>query len=237
MGTKAKGCSDSALGYNRSGSYCYLRRKKRRQLKCHMWINYWPFINNNKKEGILVFFLTHEFTQEPSLAQFKKRESFFCQEINIHHSKNIKIRRKIKKGREVAGSTPPKASEIHSSRSEKQRWWARSRVAAALEAAGLRCHFRSLAAHTHLNTATWTPSSHGGRPGYSGSIPATLCEEGGRPLCRALATPMQDALSHRAAIEMRKNKPKTGCLLPSSTISKLKEIIVSFIITFFQPRQ
>lgn len=45
---------------------------------------------------------------------------------------------------------PPKAAEIHLSHGEKQRWWARSRVTAALEAAGLSCHFRSLAAHRHI---------------------------------------------------------------------------------------
>lgn len=45
---------------------------------------------------------------------------------------------------------PPKAAEIRSSRGGKQRWWARSRVTAALEAAGLSCHFRSLAAYRHI---------------------------------------------------------------------------------------
>lgn len=50
---------------------------------------------------------------------------------------------------------PPKAAETHSSQSEKQRQWARSRATAAWEAAGLSCHFRSLAAHRH--TWTWPP--------------------------------------------------------------------------------
>lgn len=50
---------------------------------------------------------------------------------------------------------PPKAAQIHSSNSEKQRRWVRSRVTAALEAAGLSCHFRSLAAHRHIST--WPP--------------------------------------------------------------------------------
>lgn len=45
---------------------------------------------------------------------------------------------------------PPKAAEIHSSCGEKQGWWAQSRVTAALEAAGLSCHFRSLAARRHI---------------------------------------------------------------------------------------
>lgn len=43
---------------------------------------------------------------------------------------------KNKKGRQVPGSQPPRAAETHSSCSEKQRRRARSRVPAALEAAG-----------------------------------------------------------------------------------------------------
>lgn len=50
---------------------------------------------------------------------------------------------------------PPKAAETHSSRREKQRWWARSRGTAAWEVAGLSCHFRRRAAHRH--TWTWPP--------------------------------------------------------------------------------
>lgn len=116
---------------------------------------------------------------------------------------------------------PPKAAEIHSSGGEKQRWWARSRVTAAWEAAGRSCHFRSLAVHTHLSGATWIPSSRGGRPGYSRSIHATLWKEEG--LCTECVPPsMQPALSNRAIIKKggggQKNKQKKnpGCLLPSS---------------------
>lgn len=50
----------------------------------------------------------------------------------------------------VPGSRPPKAAEIHSCRGEKQGRWAQSRVTAALEAAGLSCHFRSLAARRRV---------------------------------------------------------------------------------------
>lgn len=104
-------------------------------------------------------------------------------------------------GRKVPGSTPSKAAEIHSSLGEKQKWWALSRVTAALEAAGLCCHFRSLAAHTHLNTATWIPSSHGGQ--VTAGPPARLSarKEEGPPS-------MQDALSKGVITKKREREIK-----------------------------
>lgn len=69
-----------------------------------MWINYWPRINNNKKGGVLVFFLTREFTQD----LFKKRESFFCQEIIICCLKNLKIKWNIKKKKKEENSRAPR---------------------------------------------------------------------------------------------------------------------------------
>lgn len=45
-----------------------------------------------KKAVILVLFLAHEFTQDISLEYFQRRESLFCQEITIYHSKKLKIK-------------------------------------------------------------------------------------------------------------------------------------------------
>lgn len=202
-----------------------------------MWINYWPRINNNKKGGVLVFFLTREFTQD----LFKKRESFFCQEIIICCLKNLKIKWNIKKkkGRKFPGSAPPKAAEIHSSGGEKQRWWARSRVTAAWEAAGRSCHFRSLAVHTHLSGATWIPSSRGGRPGYSRSIHATLWKEEG--LCTECVPPsMQPALSNRAIIKkggggakkQTKKKPRLPPPIQPQFYNQKKSLFLSLLLSF-----
>lgn len=111
-----------------------------------------------QKEGILVLFPTHEFTPELELKYFKKGgDSLFCQEVVIHRSSVLKIKGKNKKGIKVPGSMPPQAAEIRSSHGEKQGWWAQSRVTAALEAAGLSCHFRGLLhadtfEHGHLDS-------------------------------------------------------------------------------------
>lgn len=84
---------------------------------------------------------------------------------------------------------PPTAAETRSSQTEKQRQWARSRVTAAWEAAGLSCHFRSLAAHRH--TWTWPPGFpppvEGGQVAAVPSAAAPWKEEG-KPLHQVSAT-------------------------------------------------
>lgn len=126
-----------------------------------------------QKEGILVLFLTHERTQDLELKppQSRGEGTLFCQESISHPSRVLKIKWKIKKGRKVPGSMPPKAAEIL-----LLLWW-EAEMVGAIQSHSCFGSCRALLSfqkpcciQTHLNMATWIPSSHGERPGYSGSI-------------------------------------------------------------------
>lgn len=140
-----------------------------------MRINYWLFINNNNhKKRRYLSFISNSCVYTRSLVRIvwgEEKESLFCQAMVVCHLQILKITWKIGKGGKVPGSLTPKAAQTRSSRGAKQRWWVWSSVPAAREAAGPSCHFRNLAAHSHIRSiATWISSSPGGRPGYSGSI-------------------------------------------------------------------
>lgn len=69
---------------------------------------------------------------------------------------------------------------------------------------------------THLNMATWIPSSRGGRPACSGSIHCCSLKEDGRPLHKMLATLWAGWFFKWVIISTTTTTTKTGCLLPSS---------------------
>lgn len=109
--TKAKGCCDLPSERNTAAATVILGCKEC-QLKCHIRINYWLFINN-KNGDIRASLVTHGFMWTLSLELFK-RETLFCRASIISQ---LQIPKHLVSSVETRRSHRPQAS------SRSSLWW------------------------------------------------------------------------------------------------------------------